>query len=295
MIEIRFAQKSDANDLKAIWKTCFGDEDQFIDFYFTNRFKENEVVVLTDTGNIAAMLTIVHSRLVTPQSQSYNAAMLYAIATHPDYRNKGCATQLMNFTNNYLSANNIIHTILVPADQHLFEFYHRQGYKDAFYIRVVVMTHEMIDQFVIPENNMLKIKIMGPEAYNGRRNRLLKGCLHIAYADKEIAYQKQLSQHSGADIYALDAEEAQGCAVIERVDSHRVIIKELLLPERFHQAAIRQISKLLPAEEYIVRTPAYKNDYAESSIQPFGVINIFGNNELGLNTQEFGYLGLAFD
>lgn len=293
--EVRLAQKGEILRQKEIWKLCFGDPDNYIDFYYANRYKEDETLLLLHDGEIVAMLTMIPVKTVDTDKRSFNTAMLYAIATHPNYQNRGFATQLMELSTPYLRANNTEHSILVPAEKRLFDFYRKQGYRDGFCLREALLTHEQIDCLEIHRSCQCTISSITPEEYNHRRNKQLKGRLYIAYGDEDITYQKKLSQLSGADIYAIDVEGVQGCAALERVDSDKVLIKEILLPEEFIYLGIKQITQLLSAKEYILRTPAYLGEQLGGSIRPFGMIRADREIDLEITPEELGYLGFAFD
>lgn len=295
MIEVRLAKKDETARQKEIWKLCFGDNEAFIDFYYANRYKEDDTVLLLYEGQISAMLTMIPVRLITSDNRSLNSAMLYAIATHPDYQNRGFATKLMNFSEEYLTANDIRLSILVPAEKHLFDFYRKQGYQDGFYCREALVTAGMVDRLPNSKTVQGTISPTTPLIYNSRRERHLTGRLHLAYADEEIAYQKKLSQLSGSDIYAIDIEEVQGCAVIERIFPGRVLIKEILLPEEYIPAVLKQIARLSPANQYIVRTPAFLGESLEGTINPFGMVRKQREIDLEIRHKDPGYLGLAFD
>lgn len=295
MSEVRLAKKGETARQKEIWKLCFGDSDIYIDFYYAHRYKEDETALLLHDGQISAMLTMIPVRMVTSDNRNFQSAMLYAIATHPNYRNRGFASQLMNFSEKYLTANNIDFSILVPAEKHLFDFYRKKGYQEGFYIREALFTGAMLDSLSICKTYRCTISSSIPKEYNDRRNKQLSGRLHLAYADEEIAYQKKLSQQSGADIYAIDIEEIQGCAVIERISPDKLLIKEILLPEELIAMVIKQIALLLPAREYILRTPAYLGQSLGGSIRPFGMIREQREMDIEIRQKDLGYLGLAFD
>ena len=303
MNEVRLAKKGEISRQKEIWKLCFGDDDNYIDFYFTNRYKENETALLLQDGDIAAMLTMLSVKMITQNDDCFSSAMLYAIATHPEYRNKGLATQLMDFSNKHLKSSNIEFSILVPAEKHLFDFYYKQGYRDGFYIREVLLTRNMIGELPIelrdelPNDKLCKCAIYPatPEEYNNRRNNILKGTLYIEYTDEDIRYQKKLSQLSGADIYSIDFKGIKGCVTIERMSSDKVLIKEILVPEEFINVAIKQIAQLLNAKEYIVRTPAFLGKNLGGTICPFGVIRQHGEIHVEISSENLGYIGFAFD
>ena len=294
--EIRLAQKGETLRQKEIWKDCFGDSDQFIDFFYATRYKEDATALLLQDGEILAMLTMLPIKLITPDLQSIPSTMLYAIATHPQYQHRGLATQLMNFSHKYLAEHNTPCSVLVPADQQLFAFYHKQGYQEGFDIRETLYHPENIEPQISDKATRGFISGITPVLYNQRRNKLLSGKLYIAYPDEDIAYQKKLSQLSGADIYSIEIGEMQGCAVIERVNADKVFIKELLMEEELLPVAIHLIAQLLPAKEYFIRTPAFLGKNLDgSTCRPLGMLKINSPVDVPVTAQAMGYLGLAFD
>lgn len=295
MIEIRLAQKGDMARQKEIWRLCFGDSDSFIDFYYANRYKETETVLLLEDSKICSMLTMVPIKIIAPNTQSFNSTMLYAIATHPQYQSKGIASRLIAFTHQNLTENQNAFSVLVPSENRLFDFYHHHGYQTGFYIREDLFTQERIANLGCSNNRHCRISRITSEEYNLRRNEQLSGRLYVAYADDEIAYQQKLSQQSGADIFGIEIDEVQGCVAIERVKSDRVLIKELLIPYHLLSVAIKQIAQLWPAKEYILRTPAFMGEQLVGTIRPFGMIKAIQETDLEITTKDFGYLGLAFD
>lgn len=295
MIEIRLAQKGEIARQKEIWKRCFRDEKSYIDFYYKNRYNESDTMVLLYEGEISAMLTMIPIEVVTPDQQIFPSAMLYAIATDPNFQSLGLATEIMNYSHKYLRLNNKAFSILVPAGKSLFGFYHKRNFHEGFYLRELLLTHENIAIWGGIDITKPKIFSISPSEYNQRRNLQLKGYLHIAYADREIDYQKKLSQMSGADIFAIDFENIKGCAAIERISQDKVLIKEILLPQDLLKSAIRQISEILPAKEYIIRTPAFTGQVLGGEVRAFGMYRAQSNRNGIITFEEQGYLGLAFD
>ncbi|MEG6522409.1 GNAT family N-acetyltransferase [Desulfotomaculum sp. 1211_IL3151] len=295
MLEFRQAKKGEINRQKEIWKICFGDPDKYIDFYFANRYKEQETLLLLHNEAIAAMLTMLPVKTVTPKKRMFNTAMLYAIATHPREQNKGFSTRLMDYSNQCLMASDRVLSILVPAEEQLFAFYRQRGYQNGFYIREIPLNQDIIAGLSISKPCQCTISPISPEEYNQRRNKQLCNRLYIAYADEDIAYQKKLSQLSGADLYGIDGENIQGCAAVERVNSDKVLIKEMLVPDEVLNEAIKRIAQHLKAKELILRTPAYLAEHLGGTIRPFGMVRILKDIDLKITAEQLGYLGFAFD
>ncbi|MEL7564075.1 MAG: GNAT family N-acetyltransferase [Dehalobacterium sp.] len=288
MREVRLAGKGEVTEQKEIWKLCFKDSDDFIEFFYTNRYKEDQTMLLLHDEVISAMLTMVPVKIITGDTQSYNSTMLYAVATHPKCQNRGFATQLMDYTHQYLKEKNSACSVLVPAEKQLFDFYRRLGYEDGFYIREFM-------NLPVADTAKCMITDIDPEEYNQIRNQQLSGRLFISYANEEIIYQKKLSQKSGADIYRIEMGKVQGCAAIERLNSDKIIIKEILIPDRVLAAAVKQIANLLQAKEYVMRTPAFLGEHLAGTVRPFGMIKTAGESGLKITPRDLAYLGFAFD
>ncbi len=295
MQEIRLAQKGDVDRQKEIWQLCFGDPVSYIDFYYSNRYKNDETAVLLHEGEIAAMLTMMPVRTVRHDKYSFSTSMIYAIATDPQHQNKGFATQLINFSDQYLRACQTELSVLVPANPRLFDYYCKQGYRNGFYIKETRLFSHSLDSLPINKQCTCTITSITPQEYNRRRNSQLNGRLYISYPDEDIAYQKKLSQLSGADIYAVDIEDIGGCFAVERISPDKVLIKEILLPEDFINVAIKQIVQLVSANEYIFRIPPYLGEHLRGTLRPFGMFKTHKKSDWIISPGDLGYLGFAFD
>jgi len=294
MVEIRLAKNGEVGQLKELWKVCFGDEEDYINLYFNYKYKQEETAVLLWAGKIVAMATMIPAHMVMENGERYDLAMLYAIATHPEFQGKGLSTQIMEFCHGYLESHHQDLSILVPAQESLFGFYAKRGYKDGFYIREVTLTQNEIIGFKGNRNKKCFIKAISASEYNTRRRKALKGRIYIDYSNEAIAYQKRLCQEYGGDLYALDMEGAIGCAILEKINGGKILIKEMLMPDHLIEEAIRQIAKLLDSQEYVLRLPGYLGAHLGGAIRHFGMIKGFTQKDM-VGPEELAYLGIAYD
>lgn len=291
MVEIRLAKQGEVIDQKKIWKICFGDEDAYIDFYFSNKYNEDETALLLYNGKIAAMATMIPGNMVMPSGKRQELSMLYAIATHPDYQGKGFSTQIIEFCNTHLLQKGIDLSILVPAEESLFDFYSKRGYKEAFYIREIVLSDSQISKFTINMEQEISIGAIEANEYNERRRKLLEGVLYLDYNNREIDYQKRVSNKFGAEIYGINIGKIKGCAIVERINHDEIFIKEILMPEHLIEDGLKKVKLLLPAKNYIVRLPAYLGESLGGIVRPFGMIKPYDQIFQG----KLGYMGIAYD
>ncbi len=292
MIEIRTSKKTDIPSLKSIWKICFGDDDEYIEFFFTNKYVDENTYVLTLDGICAAMLTVIPVKTETPAGMAFDSAMLYAIATHPKYKGRGYSTELMEYTAKSLSEKKIYSLILVPAEESLFNFYAKRGYKAIFSVRECFYHNEDIN---ISWKSTYKCDLFSVDTneYINLRNQQLQGKFFISYGPEEISYQKKLSLLSGGDLFKIVCGNSTGCATIERVNSKKIIIKELLISDDFINDVLVKIATVFPADLYVARFPFFKGVNTNGNIRPFGMIRYLGNvNETDIPE---GYLGFAYD
>lgn len=295
MIQFRLAQQEDMNRQKEIWKMCFGDDDHYINFYFNNLYKEDETMLLLYHGDIAAILRMMPTTIVLPDNGKFKSSMFYAIATHPDYQDRGLSTKIIEYSNQYISNNNVGTSILVPAQESLFGFYSKRGYKEGFYIREDQLQNNQIRSFEKFSQSKYILTPASPEEYNVRRTNLLKGQLYVAYNDTQVAYQKEISKYSGADIYNIDIGKIQGCAAIEKISHEEVIIKELLIHEDFVKDTLLEIENIFQAQEYILRLPTYNTNYFGGELRAFGMYLMSPKVDIDMGNKKQGYLGFAYD
>ena len=118
------------NKLRQLWKLAFGDPDSFLDGFFSRGFAPERCRFLTDGAEITAALYWLDCDYA---GEKY--AYLYAVATHPDYRNRGLCHKLMAETHAHLKEQGYAGAVLVPQEESLRKFYDKIGYKNMGNIR----------------------------------------------------------------------------------------------------------------------------------------------------------------
>lgn len=295
MNEIRFAKDNEIKEQKKIWKLCFKDADNYIDLFYSRRYNKDGTLLLLSDNKLSAMLTILPAKILTQDNRSFDSSILYAIATHPEYQNRGFASELIDYTGKHLRSQGRAFSLLVPATCQLFDYYRRLGYNEAFFIRELTLDHEKINSIHIDIQKQYKISITTAKEYNFVRNSQLRGRLFVAYTDEDIDYQKSLSEESGANIYVIENQGIYGCAAIERISTKKLLIKELLLPDALLAEALKEIARIFPAKEYFLRTPVFSAQALGGTVRPFAMIKKHQDVDWNITADTNGYMGLAFD
>lgn len=121
MEQIRLKQ-----DIKRLWKVCFGDDDEFIHRFIDYSFANAYIHYAEEDGMVVAFLNLI-PLTCTDGDQCCHGYYLYGVATDPDYRGKGISRMLLRDT---LAKLNYDFVVTIPASESLFDFYRMQGFTE---------------------------------------------------------------------------------------------------------------------------------------------------------------------
>lgn len=109
--------------LRCLWQEAFGDDDRFLDAFFTHAYAPRRCRCITENGSLAAALYWFDCTW-----QGKKVAYLYAIATAKAFQGKGFCHALMADTHALLTAQGYAGAVLVPGTKNLFSLYGKMGY-----------------------------------------------------------------------------------------------------------------------------------------------------------------------
>lgn len=129
-MQIEYPSPSRLPQLRLLWKEAFGDSDAFLDGFYATGFSPDRCRCLTENERVAAALYWFDC-LCGDEKTAY----LYAVATHPDFRNRGLCRALLEDTHTLLKARGYAAAVLVPDGEPLGQMYGRFGYETCGGIR----------------------------------------------------------------------------------------------------------------------------------------------------------------
>ena len=131
MIEIRPAKPDELLRQKELWKLAFGDEDDYIDYFFAHG-EESQVLVLLEDGVVYTMVALFPVAIALPGGRTASSAYIYALATHPDARKKGFGRYILSYVDFYLKERGADCVTSVPAEVSLHKFFGTTGFSECF-------------------------------------------------------------------------------------------------------------------------------------------------------------------
>lgn len=272
----RFAERSDVNSLKKLWKTCFGDEDEYIDFFFENRFEPDECLCAFCGGELAGMLFLLPITAVCGERE-YSARYIYAVCTEPRFRNRMISTRLLAFAHEYMEKNGVDMSLLVPAEPSLFEYYKKRGFETEFFCREIEIK---------AEKNTISLEKTELQRLFGERNAVFADSgLYMRWDEKALGQIERECDFLGGETLVF----SNGYAVCYPFED-RVFVKEWGA-RSLDDHVLAAIAEYFGKKTAVVRIPAGKE---ENGACPFAMTRWY-NTERCVNNGDCPCFTLVSD
>lgn len=194
---IRFAEKSDKEQIKKLWHESFGDEESDVQNYI-DRYLEY-ILVFADKGKISAMLS-----MLPLTANGTKGRYIYAVASAAKKRGKGLATKLLAYANELILKSGEKFSVLVPANESLFKFYAKRGY---FPMTSVRRTEA---EFLKNSESKLDVKKISTERFFKLRHKFFEDKIFVEWGQEELEYISMI--YSGG-FYEINGDTGNAFAV----------------------------------------------------------------------------------
>lgn len=183
--------KTQIPQLQELWQQVFGDTDAFVSAFFATAFSPSRCRCVMVEDQIAAALYWFDCDYIGGK-----AAYIYAVATHPDHRNRGLCRKLLADTHALLSKSGYAASVLVPGEKRLFEMYEKMGYQ----------RFSGMDSFTVKASNPIALSPLNAEEYATLRRQYLpeKG---IRQEGENLAFFSTFAKFYGGDGFVFACSE----------------------------------------------------------------------------------------
>lgn len=145
--------------LLQMWKTAFGDHDGFWELFLNTAFDAAHCRCATVDGQPAAALYWFDCTC-----EGQKLAYIYAVVTHPGYRNQGLCRMLLEDVHTHLKQNGYAAAMLVPEQEGLRQMYRKLGYQDCTSVSEFSCTARATP---------VSVRAVGAEEYGALRRKFL--------------------------------------------------------------------------------------------------------------------------
>lgn len=314
---IRFAKKEDLIQLKEIWRECFHDEEHYIDFFYEHHVVEKVTLIYIQDGRAVSMLNLIPGRMMI-EDKYQEIRYVYAVATLPKYQGQGMAGKLLNHANQWLQNQNIL-TILVPADEKLFKYYERLGYKTYFYMSQYKLPLNMekeelmsdielgkqdnekeygslktasIDdastQYDYTQKNEFYCSDITPKEYKEIRDQHFLHEGYVVWNEEEISYAMKENEMLSGETKKVTIDGVNH-VIMYYVHNHIIYIRETTINKNFFPNILKHIGSFEHCDNAHIRMLEERREF--DNAKPYGMIY----NRVYKGLPRKSYLNLALD
>lgn len=122
-MEIRKLEELERADTRPLYETVFSEDSRaFVDYYYTEKTKDNQIYTVIENGEIRAMLHLNPYSLMVNRVKK-NANYIVAVATQKEYRGRGYMGALLKRALNDMYQEGEAFTFLMPAAEAIYTPY----------------------------------------------------------------------------------------------------------------------------------------------------------------------------
>lgn len=163
------------DELKLLWKRVFGDEDMYIDRFFSQIYSPEDTLVYRENGHIVSMLYMIPYDLGI-NGKCFRAMYLYALATEEKYRGRQIMSRLIHQAHAIVQERGYLCSFLIPESESLFAFYKGFGYTVPFYGDEIIIRQDSLNQdicFVKLDKSRSEMWDMYRAVYSGQDKKVM--------------------------------------------------------------------------------------------------------------------------
>lgn len=276
--------------LMKFWEIVFGDEPGYISVFLDSpAFQPENTVLSLDGGKLAAMLFLLPVSL-SGKGKEYKGSYIYAVASHPDFRGRGHAGNMLEFAQQLIEKRGEDFTCLHPASSSLYQFYQRFGFETAFYMNEVrdIQGRRDFWHYKIMKVPERKFQSLYWNAFLKRQ----ENPLYWRGETLPFIYQEAGAQNGGA--LSIDGT---GFCLYTQPEKETVFVKELVFPGGISNELLDELASFWAGKEIIFRLPAGfgEKNKKKPVLQPFGMIKYRKGLMLDNEALSPAFMGIALD
>lgn len=257
-------RETDGEQILELWKTCFGDEEDYIRFYLDHRLTEDNMLVIHEDGKVVSMAGFLPAEYYSG-GEYLPARYVYAVATLPEYRGRGYAASVLAFAREKYDGL----LILSPAEESLCSYYERMGFTRAFAAGRCGLTADRPETAGEAELSAMelggesggaeRLEPVTAEEYVRVRDEKNRREGYVRWDEEAVRYAMELNEEEGGRTCVAVGPEGERDILMYHPDGELLTITETTLPAD-------RLGELLP--ELLAETGTTRAEY----VQPGGML-----------------------
>lgn len=220
------------DEIQEIWQKCFGDEEEYIDFYIKNRMTEETMLLYYLEGKAVAMASFLPAAYQSGE-ENIPARYVYAVATLPEYRGNGYGARLLEFAKEHYQEP----LFLSPAEEGLISYYEKQGFKRAFEKNAAAVNDIQAMELAVNEEEADSFDLseqIAPADYVKIREEHFGQQGFVRWDEEAAAYAMEENAYCGGKTLLVSSEKAlkERAILMYRLEGDCLFVEETTLSGR---------------------------------------------------------------
>lgn len=278
---IRLSEKNDREGLIVLWQEAFGDTREAIELFLNKRYLPQNTLVDDDNGKITSMLYLLDGKVIA-DGVTMNAYYLYAAATLKEYRGRGIMAKMLQNVKELAENRGVDLVCLKPAEESLYGFYEKHGYKTVFTTQKAAIKHEPVatDSIEAEKTDLFAV-----------RENTFKNFNRFIWDKTAIEFAAEQHKHYGGKV----VECCNGYCLYS-VDDDVCSVKELGFTSDFLSDILGKISATEQVSEFHIELPlGYTVTADEYTVVKNGMALILSQKAHIIKNKSDLYLNLTLD
>ncbi len=277
---IRLSVSSDFEGIIRLWQEAFGDTEEAIRMFLHSRYIPENTIVAEENGAVVSMLFLLDGKFKV-DNILYNSYYLYAAATAKAYRGRGIMAELLGYAQNLAESRKIDFICLKPAEESLYGFYEKFGYKSVFAAKRVSLKC----------GNDSKIYSDSDIDWEKVRNEFLIGTDAFIWDNQAIEFAVNQHIFYGGNVL----KSCKGYCLYTYEDS-KCYVKELCFTHNTPEGFFLVLKSKFDFEEIIIELPVgYADDSDGELINNGMALAVSSSAQNFINNIKNAYLNLTLD
>ncbi|MGN0490288.1 GNAT family N-acetyltransferase [Ruminococcus sp.] len=261
--------------LKNLWLACFEEKSEAVDLFFERCMDFTSIYTASVEKKPVAMLFLVHSTL-----NGKKAHYLCSAATQGEYRNLGIMSRLIDFALADSHKNGDIYSLLFPANEKLYYYYERLGYKALCSASRKVFSREELRRFA--DNRQSNLPLENSYNYEELQSLCLKNYF-LFQNNKFISFATDYYS-----LYDCETVKSDNCFALIDEDNGTADVFYSLYTD--FSVLAEKILENTTAKRFVFTGNPDSEIYNNSIIEKYGMIKSLDNNE---KIPENTYIGIT--
>lgn len=285
MLELFRPEAGDMPQLKELYLSCFDESEAAADYMFENMLTANTAYAAKVEQEIAAALYLLPCGILY-DDKTARASYLMGAGTKKEYRGKGIMSALIKYALNCAAKNGDEFSVLEPAEESLYSYYSRFGYKPAYSSSVFDYNLQKNDTKAYNSIHLTKSSFDIWSYLRFNICKSIRGSVH--WSDAHLIYCSEINKIYGGGILGFDYGYA-----LYTSDSNGYFVDELICLPEYMSDFLRALALSLGTERLTVRCPAGLNKNANRV--SMGMLLPLKNSGFEPILNDNSYLGLSLD